>query len=120
MNEGDALPMDVGRIEVGAFVGEVVMKSQMTAFLRAAAGSRSAPTCCSSKFRPTSNFLVLRPQRLKRCALCRNWAIEKAHSWHARPHAASAGLTRLNASRIIWRLNISPFAAFQFQTLEKS
>lgn len=37
MNEGDPLPMDVARIERNAFVGEVVMKSEMTAFLRAAA-----------------------------------------------------------------------------------
>jgi shikimate dehydrogenase len=36
MNEGDALPMDVLRIAPGTFVGEVVMKTEMTAFLRAA------------------------------------------------------------------------------------
>jgi shikimate dehydrogenase len=36
MNEGDALPMDVSRISPNAFVGEVVMKTEMTAFLRAA------------------------------------------------------------------------------------
>ena len=36
MNEGDALPMDVSRISPGAFVGEVVMKTEMTAFLQAA------------------------------------------------------------------------------------
>ncbi|MEP6558741.1 MAG: ThiF family adenylyltransferase [Burkholderiales bacterium] len=36
MTEGDALPIDVSRIEVGAFVGEVVMKTEMTAFLQAA------------------------------------------------------------------------------------
>jgi len=36
MNEGDAMPMDVSRIAPGTFVGEVVMKSEMTAFLRAA------------------------------------------------------------------------------------
>ena len=35
MNEGDAMPMDVSRISPQAFVGEVVMKSEMTAFLRA-------------------------------------------------------------------------------------
>lgn len=36
MNEGDPLPMDVSRIAPGSFVGEVVMKSEMTAFLAAA------------------------------------------------------------------------------------
>lgn len=36
MNEGDPLPMDVSRISANTFVGEVVMKSEMTAFLRAA------------------------------------------------------------------------------------
>ena len=35
MNEGDELPMDVSRISPDAFVGEVVMKSEMTAFLAA-------------------------------------------------------------------------------------
>ncbi len=37
MNDGDPLPMDVSRIDPSAYVGEVVMKDQMTAFLRAAA-----------------------------------------------------------------------------------
>jgi len=36
MKEGDALPFDVRRIEPGAFVGEVVMKSQYTPLLTAA------------------------------------------------------------------------------------
>jgi shikimate dehydrogenase len=36
MNEGDAMPMDVSRIASGAFVGEVVMRAEMTAFLQAA------------------------------------------------------------------------------------
>lgn len=36
MNEGDPLPVDVARIDSSAFVGEVVMKQAMTAFLRAA------------------------------------------------------------------------------------
>jgi len=35
MNDGDPLPMDVARIEADAFVGEVVMKTEMTAFLKA-------------------------------------------------------------------------------------
>ena len=35
MNEGDELPVDVSRIAPAAFVGEVVMKSDMTAFLAA-------------------------------------------------------------------------------------
>ncbi len=36
MNDGDELPMDVSRIAPDAFVGEVVMKTEMTAFLKAA------------------------------------------------------------------------------------
>jgi shikimate dehydrogenase len=36
MNEGDALPVDVSRLAASTFVGEVVMKSQTTAFLAAA------------------------------------------------------------------------------------
>ncbi|MEO7009030.1 MAG: ThiF family adenylyltransferase, partial [Caldimonas sp.] len=36
MNEGDALPFDVGRIAPTAFVGEVVMQAEYTPFLRAA------------------------------------------------------------------------------------
>jgi shikimate dehydrogenase len=36
MNDGDPMPMDVSRISPEAFVGEVVMKSEMTAFLKAA------------------------------------------------------------------------------------
>jgi shikimate dehydrogenase len=35
MNEGDAMPMDVSRIASSTFVGEVVMKTEMTAFLTA-------------------------------------------------------------------------------------
>ena len=36
MNEGDPLPMDVARLAPETFVGEVVMKKEMTAFLSAA------------------------------------------------------------------------------------
>src|SRR3984893_4108454 len=36
MNDGDPLPMDVDRISPGTFVGEVVMKQQITPFLQAA------------------------------------------------------------------------------------
>jgi shikimate dehydrogenase len=36
MNDGDPLPMDVSRLSPETFVGEVVMKTEMTAFLRAA------------------------------------------------------------------------------------
>ncbi|MDQ3059938.1 MAG: shikimate dehydrogenase [Pseudomonadota bacterium] len=36
MNEGDPMPMDVSRIEPRTFVGEVVMRTEMTAFLAAA------------------------------------------------------------------------------------
>ena len=35
MNDGDPLPVDVSRIAPAAFVGEVVMKAEMTAFLKA-------------------------------------------------------------------------------------
>jgi shikimate dehydrogenase len=35
MNDGDPLPMEVSRIAPETFVGEVVMKSEMTAFLKA-------------------------------------------------------------------------------------
>ena len=35
MNDGDPMPMDVSRIAPGTFVGEVVMKQEMTPFLRA-------------------------------------------------------------------------------------
>jgi shikimate dehydrogenase len=36
MNEGDPMPMDVSRIAPSTLVGEVVMKTEMTAFLTAA------------------------------------------------------------------------------------
>ena len=36
MNTGDAMPVDVSRIAASTFVGEVVMKTEMTAFLAAA------------------------------------------------------------------------------------
>ncbi len=36
MNEGDELPMDVSRLAPTTFVGEVVMRTEMTAFLSAA------------------------------------------------------------------------------------
>jgi shikimate dehydrogenase len=36
MNAGDAMPTDVSRIAASTFVGEVVMKTEMTAFLAAA------------------------------------------------------------------------------------
>jgi shikimate dehydrogenase len=36
MNEGDPLPMDVSRLDARTFVGEVVMRTEMTAFLAAA------------------------------------------------------------------------------------
>ena len=36
MNEGDPLPLDVKRLSADTFVGEVVMKSEITAFLAAA------------------------------------------------------------------------------------
>lgn len=36
MNPGDPLPLDMSRLDPSTFVGEVVMKSEMTAFLNAA------------------------------------------------------------------------------------
>ena len=36
MNEGDAMPLDVSRLSASTFVGEVVMKTETTAFLAAA------------------------------------------------------------------------------------
>jgi shikimate dehydrogenase len=36
MNDGDPLPLDMVRLDPSTFVGEVVMKSEMTAFLKAA------------------------------------------------------------------------------------
>ena len=42
VNPGDKLPMDVSRIAPTTFVGEVVMKSEVTAFLSAAA-ARGCP-----------------------------------------------------------------------------
>jgi shikimate dehydrogenase len=36
MNAGDPLPVDVDRLDPSTFVGEVVMRNEMTAFLRAA------------------------------------------------------------------------------------
>jgi len=36
MNEGDPLPIDVSRLDAATFVGEVVMRTEMTAFLAAA------------------------------------------------------------------------------------
>ncbi|WP_198148310.1 Rossmann-fold NAD(P)-binding domain-containing protein [Elstera litoralis] len=37
MTEGDPLPMDVARLDPAALVGEVVMRAEITPFLRAAA-----------------------------------------------------------------------------------
>ena len=42
MNEGDALPVDVSRLDAATFVGEVVMRTEMTAFL-SAASARGCP-----------------------------------------------------------------------------
>jgi shikimate dehydrogenase len=43
MNDGDPLPIDINRLEARTFVGEVVMKTETTAFL-AAAQWRGCPT----------------------------------------------------------------------------
>ena len=57
MNDGDPLPIDVTRIAPTTFVGEVVMKQEITPLPARGAGKgcrpRSAPTCCSSRSRPT-------------------------------------------------------------------
>ena len=42
MNDGDPLPLDVTRLAAGTFVGEVVMKDEMTPFLKEAA-ARGCP-----------------------------------------------------------------------------
>lgn len=42
MNDGDPLPVDVSRLDPATFVGEVVMRQEMTPFLQAAA-SRGCP-----------------------------------------------------------------------------
>ncbi|MDB5742367.1 MAG: shikimate dehydrogenase [Polaromonas sp.] len=42
MNAGDPMPMDIARLDSTTFVGEVVMKTEMTAFL-AAAKARGCP-----------------------------------------------------------------------------
>ncbi len=36
MNDGDPLPLDIARLDANTFVGEVVMKTERTAFLKAA------------------------------------------------------------------------------------
>jgi shikimate 5-dehydrogenase len=76
MNEGDALPMDVSRISSDAFVGEVVMKTEMTAFLQAAKNRgcrvQGVQICCLNKFLRTWNTLACPPQRLKCCAMSHN------------------------------------------------
>ena len=43
MNDGDPLPMDVTRLDPATFVGEVVMKQEITPFLREAR-ARGCPT----------------------------------------------------------------------------
>jgi len=42
MKDGDPLPVDVARLATDTFVGEVVMKDEMTAFLKQAA-ARGCP-----------------------------------------------------------------------------
>jgi shikimate dehydrogenase len=73
MNAGDPLPLDVSRLEPSTFVGEVVMRTEMTAFLQrrpgpAVARSRSALTCSSSRFPRTWNSSATRPRRPRCCA----------------------------------------------------
>lgn len=71
MNDGDPLPIDTSRLAATTFVGEVVMKQEMTAFLRAAQARgcpvqvgtdmlfRSMPAYLDSGF-PTTTPDVLR------------------------------------------------------------
>lgn len=47
MNGGDAMPMNTSRVGRGAFVGEVVMKIEMTAFLQAAKARGCAVQVCT-------------------------------------------------------------------------
>ena len=81
MKAGDPLPMDVSRIAPSTFVGEVVMKQEITPFPRRcartrAANSRSVPTCCSSRFRPIWNSSdFARPPR-KNCGKWRKSATD--------------------------------------------
>jgi shikimate dehydrogenase len=72
MNPGDPLPLDVSRLAPTTFVGEVVMRTEMTSFLPPrrlrAARSRSARTCCSSRSRPTWRSSATRPRPPRCCA----------------------------------------------------
>ena len=72
MKDDDPLPMDVDRIGPGTFVGEVVMKQEITPFLRPrrtrAARSRWARTCCSSRSRPTWSSSASAPPLPTSCA----------------------------------------------------
>ncbi len=71
MNEGDPLPIDMCRVAPATFVGEVVMKTEVTPFLRAAktaaAKPRSAPTCSSSRSRRTWSSSASPPRRPMTC-----------------------------------------------------
>lgn len=60
MNEGDPLPIDMDLVAATTFVGEVVMKTAITPFLRAAqqrgcATQVGTDICCSSRSRRTWN-----------------------------------------------------------------
>ena len=76
MNEGDPLPVDVSRIAPTTFVGEVVMKSEMTAFLKAvqARGCRFQVglDMLFEQIPAYLEFLVLRPPRPRSCARWRS------------------------------------------------
>jgi shikimate dehydrogenase len=66
MNVGDQTPMDVTRISQATFVGDVVMKQEMTEVVK----FKWASTCYSNRFPRIWNFLVFRPQRPKNSC---NW-----------------------------------------------
>ena len=72
MNEGDPLPMDVGRIASSSFVGEVVMKQEMTPFLRAAQAKGCAiqigVDMLFEQIQPISSFLASQRLRRRNCA----------------------------------------------------
>ena len=73
MKDGDPLPFDVARIDADDLrrrgrdeAGDHAVPARRAG--EAAAGSRSAPTCCSSRFPPTSNSSASGRRRPTSCA----------------------------------------------------
>ena len=100
MRKGDPLPVDVSRLAPSTFVGEVVMKQEITPLLEAARGLadalfRSAPTCCSSRSPPTSISSDSRAPPRRNCvpspgsARSANWPCGRRHRLQAGSSAAS-------------------------------